>query len=58
MGEREHTHQPVEEQRPVPDEVDREPEEQLSRPEQADFDPEEREQYQQPIADADRPEDR
>lgn len=58
MGEREHTHQPVEEQQPVPDEVDREPEEQLSRPEQEDFDPREREQYQQPIADADRPEDR
>lgn len=58
MGEREHTHQPVEEQRPAPDEVDREPEEQLSRPEQEDFEPQEREQYQRSIADADRPEDR
>jgi hypothetical protein len=58
MGDREHTKQPVEEERPVPDEADREPEEQLSRPEQDDFDPAERDQYQRPIAEQDRPEDR
>lgn len=58
MGDLEHTHQPVEDERPVPDEVDESPEEQLSRPDQPDFDPEEREQYQRPIAEDDRPEDR
>ncbi len=74
MGDREHTKQPVEELRAVdadavPDEegvsdasaaeaVHESPEEQLNRPDQEDFDPAEREQYQQPIADADRPEDR
>ncbi len=34
------------------------PQEQVNRPQQEDFDPAEREQYQQPIAEADRPEDR
>jgi hypothetical protein len=74
MGDREHTKQPVEELRAVdtdavPDEegvsdasaaetVHEEPDEQLNRPEQEDFDPAEREQYQQTIAEADRPEDR
>lgn len=74
MGDREHTKQPVEELRAVdtdavPDEegvsdasaaetVDESPEGQVNRPDQEDFDPAEREQYQQPIAEADRPEDR
>jgi len=74
MGDREHTKQPVEELRAVdtdavPDEegvsdasaaetLHEEPEDQLNRPEQEDFDPAEREQYQQTIAEADRPEDR
>lgn len=74
MGDREHTKQPVEELRAidtdaVPDEegvsdasaaqtVNESPEEQLNRPDQEDFDPAEREQYQQSIAEADRPEDR
>lgn len=74
MGDREHTKQPVEEVRPVeadavPDEegmsdaraaddLQEAPNEHLNRPEQDDFDPAEREQYQQTIAEADRPEDR
>jgi hypothetical protein len=61
MGEREHTKQPVEEQRPleaqgVPDEedlseaevaerVDEDPDGQLNRPDQPDFDESEREQF-------------
>lgn len=58
MGDREHTHQPVEDERPTPDEVDREPDEHLNRPEQDDFDAEEREQYQQPAAEPELREDR
>ncbi|MDI6911623.1 hypothetical protein [Nocardioides sp.] len=74
MGDRERTKQPVEELRAVdtdavPDEegisdasaaetLDESPEEHVNRPDQEDFDPAEREQYQHPIAEADRPEDR
>lgn len=64
MAEREHTHQPAQEQRPIdvdgaPDEedlsttdaadrVDLDPEEQVSRPDQSDFSEDEREQYDDP----------
>lgn len=64
MGDREHTKQPVEEQRPaevdgapseeapsgadVAERVDLDPEEQLNRPDQPDATPEERRQYEDP----------
>ena len=74
MGDREHTRQPAEEVRladvdAVPDEEDmntadvrdelvQEPTEHVNRPDQADFDPAEREQYEQPLDEAERHEDR
>jgi len=64
MADREHTKQPVEEQRPVEvdgapseeapseadvaDRVDLDPEKQLNRPDQPDASPEERRQYEHP----------
>jgi hypothetical protein len=64
MGDREHTQQPVEEQRPVEvdgapaeedlsgadvaERVDLDPDEQLNRPDQPDASPEERRQYEHP----------
>lgn len=57
-GENERVQHDVGEDRPVPDEVDQEPDEHVSRPDQPDFDPQEREQYEQPIAEAIIPEDR
>jgi hypothetical protein len=74
MADREHTKQPVEETRAVDveavpneedldapnahDELIQEPTEHLSRPDQPDFSPEEREQYEHPITESERPEDR
>ena len=65
MGDREHTRQPVEEQRPVEvdgapteedlsgadvaDRLDLDPEEQLNRPEQPGASPEERRPYDDPV---------
>jgi hypothetical protein len=51
MADKEHTKQPVEEQRPAPDVVDEDPGEHLNRPEQPDFDPEERKPYEDPPED-------